>query len=674
MEKSEEAHIQSPSKSHARTQFQSPSKPKRQWIPHSGRAIIATTVLAVIVVLGLVLGLTLGLLLHRGNGNGSGGEGEGPSVKLGYATYRGTWVGNGTGEDAGNGSDGRTSDGNRYGNSNGNGNVDGNGNANGTEVGMEGKVAQYLGLRYAAPPVGARRFRAPQEPEIIGMGEEVVRANEFGPICLGTSHPYPSDAEDEDCLFANVWTPANATVDSKLPVWLFIQGGGYTQNANANWNGSYVVERSGNRIVLVNFNYRVGLYGFLASERVHADGDLNAGLLDQRAMMRWVKKHIIQFGGDPEHVVIHGASAGAGSVALHLVVNDTSVQSEKAETVEAQDQIETENLFVGAIGESVFFPAQPFLHELEWQFNLTLERTGCDEGVGGVAADEAMDCLRDKSTEELQAANVPAAFPSAPPGSTPLFFWTPCIDGALLPDLPYRLFEKGAFLDVAVIMGSTTNEGTVFATETATRDDMTAFFLTNYPHLSPLNTSAIASLYPQQANSPFPNHAAWFPSTAEAYGETTFTCPVSLILDSYTQNITNKNNNNTPRAWGYRYDVQDAENDARGVGVPHIFDSWAIFGPDSEAGEGGGPQGYYTYNAEVVPIVMDYYISFVRTLDPSKLRSPGTPVWENWGAPEEASGRRRLKIRTGDVVVEMEPEDQVERCEFWKGLAEVMRQ
>ncbi|KAI0419730.1 Alpha/Beta hydrolase protein [Xylaria grammica] len=418
---------------------------------------------------------------------------------------------------------------------------------------------------------------------------------------------------------------------------------GYTANSNADWNGTAVVERSGRQMLLVNFNYRVGLFGFLAGERVRADGDLNAGLLDQRFAMRWVRRHIAQFGGDPDHVVIHGASAGAGSVALHLVGNGTDAES-------------GERLFVGGVGESVFFPAQPAVAELEWQFDLTLQRTGCD------GDDDAMGCLRGKSTKDLQAANVPAAFPGAPAAPLPLFFWTPCIDGDLLPDLPYRLFEEGRFMDVPVIMGSTTNEGTVFAADAATSADTTAFLQSNYPLLSALNTSAILAQYPQMA--PVPAHNAWFPSTAQAYGDTTFICPAAHILSAYTAHL-----GNGSRAWGYRYDVEDAAEVAAGLGVPHVFDSWAIFGPDSQAGPGGAPESYYTYNAGVVPVMMDYYISFVRTLDPSRLRYAAAPRWPGWG-----DAATRLLVQGGNVSAETLSAELKDRCAFWETLAPVMRQ
>ncbi|KAI0399665.1 Alpha/Beta hydrolase protein [Xylaria palmicola] len=365
---------------------------------------------------------------------------------------------------------------------------------------------------------------------------------------------------------------------------------GYTTNSNANWNGTEVVRHSGRAVVLVNFNYRVGLSGFLAGGRVRADGDLNAGLLDQRRLLRWVRRHIAQFGGDPGHVVIHGASAGAGSVALHLVAADYDDDGDDDDGGGGGAEMgAAERLFVGAVGESVFFPAQPRVGELEWQFDLVLRRTGCDS----VAADGAMACLRGKST------------------------------------------ERGQFVDVPMMMGITTDEGTVSAADAPTRDHMAAFLQSNYPLLSDANTSAIIQRYPQTDS--LPGHEAWFPSTASAYGEATFTCPTALILRSYARYL------NSSRAWGYRYDVRDAENAAAGLGVPHIWESWAVFGPDSPAGPGGGPRSYYTH--------------------------PGAPRWESWG-PDG----RRLLVQTGNVSVETVPDGLKDRCAFWDTLAPVIRQ
>jgi carboxylesterase type B len=110
-------------------------------------------------------------------------------------------------------------------------------------------------------------------------------------LCVGTGQPLGA-GYDEDCLYVNVFKPSNATSDSKLPVWVYIQGGGYAAMGNPNYNGTEVVSYSGGNIVQINFNYRVGVLGFLASDEVRKDGNLNVGLLDQRFLLSWVKEHV----------------------------------------------------------------------------------------------------------------------------------------------------------------------------------------------------------------------------------------------------------------------------------------------------------------------------------------------------------------------------------------------
>lgn len=93
-------------------------------------------------------------------------------------------------------------------------------------------------------------------------------------------------------MFVNVFKPSNATEDSKLPVWVWITGGGYANSYWVNFDGTNIVQESGDNIVFVEFSYRVGALGFLASEQVRHNGDLNVGLLDQRRLLHWVQKYI----------------------------------------------------------------------------------------------------------------------------------------------------------------------------------------------------------------------------------------------------------------------------------------------------------------------------------------------------------------------------------------------
>ncbi|KAJ0168518.1 putative secreted lipase [Colletotrichum tanaceti] len=495
---------------------------------------------------------------------------------------------------------------------------------------LPNRVNQFLGMRFAAPPIGNLRWRAPQDPE---PKEGTTDAIAFGPSCLATETTYPTSGQDEDCLYVNVWSPNNTTPDSKLPVWLFIQGGGYVSNANPNWNGSQVVDISGKNIVFVNFNYRVGLWGFLASERIRKDGDLNAGLLDQRQVMKWVQTHISKFGGDPNHVVIHGISAGAGSVALHLAAYG------------GRD----DKLFVGAMSESVFFPAQPRVPELEYQFDKTVEKVGCKDDK------DQMGCLRGKDIKSIQDANLALPFPGR--SASPRFYWTPCIDGDMLRDYPYRLYEKGSFIKMPVLFGTGTDEGSVFAANVATQEEFVCFVTDNYPKLTETEIGPMLEKYPLL--DPLPNHNAWFPSASQAYGETTFICPSNIVMDAYAAV------NRSSTSWSYRFNVQDNENTASGLGVPHVFEAPAVFGIDACP----TPESFRTYNRPIVPLMMNYWISFIRSLNPNTYKLEGAPAWDAWGRNQSRYVFELNKNRMENV-----DDGQKSRCRFWESIVEVMEQ
>lgn len=169
---------------------------------------------------------------------------------------------------------------------------------------------------------------------------------------------------------------------------------------------------------------------------------------------------------------------------------------------------------------------------------------------------------------------------------------------------------------------------------------------------------------------PFPLHAAYFPSAAAAYGEATFTCPGLLISDSFATDVS------PYKVWNYRYNVHSALLDAEGLGVPHTFEIPAIFGPGN-VGDSSAQDletGYSTYNADIVPVVMNYWISFVRALSPNRYKYSSAPHWESFG--DGKNGGRRLVLQSNgtESVMEVVPADQVQRCAFWKGLAVNMEQ
>lgn len=181
-------------------------------------------------------------------------------------------------------------------------------------------VKAYLGIPFASPPVREFRWRAPQP---VQPWTGVLTANRFQSECPQTlrdsdiNHYFGEEALSEDCLYLNIWAPATARVGAKLPVVVWIYGGGFTGGSSgmAVYGGEPLAKKG---VVYVNFNYRLGIFGFLAHPEATKESGHNAsgdwGMLDQVAALQWVQRNIAQFGGDPANVMIIGQSAGSMSV------------------------------------------------------------------------------------------------------------------------------------------------------------------------------------------------------------------------------------------------------------------------------------------------------------------------------------------------------------------------
>ena len=176
-------------------------------------------------------------------------------------------------------------------------------------------VDAFLGVPYALPPVGDRRFRPAAK---VSSSSDTVDASKYGPAAPGKAllSGGPKLVQSEDCLTTNIFRPAGSKNTDKLPVAVYIHGGAFNRGSATMHNTASMVAWSEQPFVAVSFGYRIGALGFLPSTLSQKEGLLNLGLRDQVHLLQWVQENIANFGGDPANVTLFGLSAGAHSVIL----------------------------------------------------------------------------------------------------------------------------------------------------------------------------------------------------------------------------------------------------------------------------------------------------------------------------------------------------------------------
>uniref|UniRef100_A0A4W4G4D1 Carboxylesterase type B domain-containing protein n=3 Tax=Electrophorus electricus TaxID=8005 RepID=A0A4W4G4D1_ELEEL len=337
-----------------------------------------------------------------------------------------------------------------------------------------GPVEQYLGVPYATPPIGDRRFQPPEAP---GSWPEVRNATQFAPVCPQNLHGvlpeimlpvWFTDSLDvaatyiqnqsEDCLYLNVYVPTedgpltkkhdestmNRPRDEdirdrrKKPVMLFVHGGSYMEGTGNMFDAS-VLAAYGN-VIVVTMNYRLGVLGFLSTGDQSAKG--NYGLLDQIQALRWLNENIGHFGGDPERITIFGSGAGATCINL-LILSHHS-----------------EGLFQRAIAQSGSAISSWSINYQPLKYTRILARK-----VGCTYAETAdlVDCLRRKSFRELVDQDIqPARYHIA---------FGPVVDGDVVPDDPEILMQQGEFLNYDLLIGVNQGEGLKFVDDSGSESE-----------------------------------------------------------------------------------------------------------------------------------------------------------------------------------------------------------
>jgi para-nitrobenzyl esterase len=299
-----------------------------------------------------------------------------------------------------------------------------------------GGVRSFLGVPYAAPPVGALRWRAPQP---VRPWEGVKQARAFSPVCEQTA-AWVEGRRSEDCLYLNIWTPAAA---KNLPVIVWIHGGALVAGSGSqpDTDGARLTRQG---VIVVTLNYRLGIFGFFAHPELTAESPVkasgNQGIQDQIAALRWVRDNIAAFGGDPRRVTIMGNSSGSESVAI-LVASPLA-----------------RGLFQRAIGESGN-DAMPIDPGEDAQFDRATaeaegERFARAAGAAHVAELRAMD------------ADTLIRRPWSPPGAA--------VDGYVLSEDLTTTYRRHRQNDVPILVGWNADEGKDLAPEILETSTFTA--------------------------------------------------------------------------------------------------------------------------------------------------------------------------------------------------------
>ncbi len=497
-------------------------------------------------------------------------------------------------------------------------------------------VIKYLGIPYAKPPVGPLRFRRSVAND---PWEGVFDAADFGEASCQIDRG--AFKGSEDCLFVNIMTPDNTDPSDRLPVYVFIHGGGYNTGATSDplLDGSAFAKDG---VIFVSFQYRLnvlGFYDFTLCKGGEAF-DSNCGLSDMVLALHWIHDNIASFGGDPDNITIGGESAGGGAVLTLMAVPAVK------------------GLFAKVIAESGV-PVCLMTKEIaKRNTDLFLEGMGWTE--------DDVPKLLTISPEDMQKGNsfVAEQHQYRNPG---IYLPSPVIDD-LLPLHPIEAIENGSAADVSLIIGTNLHEGAMFVRREAT----------NFPN----SWSMIADMFEKNScTDRLADMVSWYdPQTAEELTEITLDAlremkeppahmedgiragDARVFINFATDHafvfpaikVADAQKKNTDKVWMYRYEFVSESGLATGMGACHAFELPAvfavrdngfgqfIFGQDSQAQE------------SLIRAMHGSWVRFMKTGDPG----------ETWGP----YAGHHTPIRIFDADSRTENVDLEPFMELWNGL------
>lgn len=481
---------------------------------------------------------------------------------------------------------------------------------------IKGASRQFLGIPYARPPVGDLRWRAPQKPV---LWTAPLEAKEFGKRCAQLENATLQNpaSNDEDCLYLNVWTPSPVP-RTQLPVMVWIHGGGNVNgsasekipfiNTGVFYSGEFLA--GFHNVIVVTINYRLGLFGFFAHPELAAEGIAgNQGLLDQRLALQWVHDNIAQFGGDPSKVTIFGESAGSQDVCLHVASPGSR------------------DLFHRAISQSGgCTTVMRTRAQAETVATGIATAVGCD-GAGGLA------CLRGKTAAALLAD--PALRAAAGAG------FGPNVDGAVIPDQPRTLYDAGQIAKVPYLLGSNTDEGTLFV--------LTAMIPTEEDYRAALVARFAATAPQVEAAYPYSAFEGGLPSQgvaalARAFGDSSLVCT--------TFDTAQRARFADAPVYMYNFDIPVDVSDVapglvlgatHGAELTYVFGTSPVFTPDERAASAR---------------IQRYWTNFARTGDPN---GSSDLLWP----ARTASVDERVNLALQATIA---TDFRTDKCTFWQDI------
>jgi para-nitrobenzyl esterase len=447
-------------------------------------------------------------------------------------------------------------------------------------------VGQFLGIPYAAPPVGELRWKPPQEPAHWTAPFQAVK---FGNTCPQQQRGvFAAPSSTEDCLYINVFTPETKPGPAKKrPVMVWFYGGGLFSGESTDYDGSKLASRGG--VVFVSMNFRVGALGFLSHKAINAEGHpfANYGIMDQQFALKWVQRNIKAFGGDPGNVTIFGQSGGGTAVMANL-----------------QSPL-SKGLFHRAINESgtriaLTTPEQSL--KLGEQF---ATQAGC--------ADQSAACLRALSVEDVLKNQQPVVsrvsdFPS--------------VDGTVITRPGFEAFRDGQYNRVPILTGLVQDEQAFFLPEANTHKPLMADDVKRYAAtFGTEHTETLLKKYPIES---YPS-----PSLAEiAMAQGSKACTARLLNQQWAKYAP---------VYAYQFEERTAPSYFPELSYPmrayHTSELQYLF-PLFRGGQGTS-HPLSDAQTKLSDMMVDYWTTFARTGNPNPSGKDAPPKWQAYSAEKD---------------------------------------